>query len=1048
MSVKISTPKQKADLYLASSLCDGIEDNDFQQVVTLLQDKDADPNVLMPLHGITPFHLVIGNDSQTFAEEVTKLFLQHGGNPNVKSIDGMTPVHVAAAWGRTNILKLLLANGGDPLCLDFECYSPFHYAFKGHHFETVGILSEYCMAMENENGKNDIIPKYKLEFDKLLVNLGDMLAEYSASSNPSIHNSDENSYLSDDCSELFQINSEYSDDCQSGSLLYCDKNLVNSRNRKETLDTYCDNLKNNNYQDSAFNSETEESKKMINMVNDIISQLSNSCTSDIDLNNISFNEETEGINILKDIKSKQKIGISRKERNTKSVHNSQISNKKRRQSTLQIIKHRNELKKRKSKKFINKSNKLSDESFFEHNVSQSFTKNSPSSQHTSIHKNSSIENDWLHEPILSQSPNLHISSKLIDKNNESIESLEAKSTSNKPKTSLISQVVEQKFLEPSSSSDLNFKKILKPKKYFITPRKSTVTKTSENFLKKQLNNDYKTKVNEHLKYLSPFNSSNSKSKTLITSSNGNLQKSIKLKKNPKNISNHRNNVLPNLEQNNSADYTQKTNYSSDLFDSHVDSYDKKSNKTTSLKISGVELLDTKVISKSDIKSDSSTEQSINFPSEICIENHQNQIKEEKISLDNINQTFEKTINLSSSLIVAQGSLLSNADNDRNNDALQEINFHDLSDDTRPDNYSIKIDHNDVNSLISSNDNLIYIRDESLSSYRKIDLDSFLSMEEDYKYEDLDEGIVFLEKRFCVAPSCASSETSSYYTCSTFKSESLPNEMYVMDKITLRERLENMGQNPGPITTTTHRVYLKRLHKLESQALKSVHRNEILAPKTQNPLDFNKEKNLLKSSLLAIDWIKNIDDFETIERKVFFEFDVPNPSRKWREGTSKSSFNYLLLDPRLTQDLPRRAADMKTTEKWEAFLSAIFYVGKGKKSRPYAHLYDAFKIWVSKDQKAVNNKKIQRILDIWNEGKGVVVLHVFHNTIPVEAYTREAMMIDVLGTRKLGNCKSGDYYGIAATWNHKEKCEFGRFLLFKALQIFLIEGERQIFPDNL
>lgn len=55
-----------------------------RQVVTLLLNKDADPNVLIPIHGVTPFHLVIGNDSLEFAEEVTKLFLRHGGDPNVR----------------------------------------------------------------------------------------------------------------------------------------------------------------------------------------------------------------------------------------------------------------------------------------------------------------------------------------------------------------------------------------------------------------------------------------------------------------------------------------------------------------------------------------------------------------------------------------------------------------------------------------------------------------------------------------------------------------------------------------------------------------------------------------------------------------------------------------------------------------------------------------------------------------------------------------------------------------------------------------------------
>lgn len=56
----------------------------YRQVATLLLNKDADPNVLIPTYGVTPFHLVIGNVSEEFAKEVTKLFLRHGGNPNVR----------------------------------------------------------------------------------------------------------------------------------------------------------------------------------------------------------------------------------------------------------------------------------------------------------------------------------------------------------------------------------------------------------------------------------------------------------------------------------------------------------------------------------------------------------------------------------------------------------------------------------------------------------------------------------------------------------------------------------------------------------------------------------------------------------------------------------------------------------------------------------------------------------------------------------------------------------------------------------------------------
>jgi len=39
------------------------------------------------------------------------------------------------------------------------------------------------------------------------------------------------------------------------------------------------------------------------------------------------------------------------------------------------------------------------------------------------------------------------------------------------------------------------------------------------------------------------------------------------------------------------------------------------------------------------------------------------------------------------------------------------------------------------------------------------------------------------------------------------------------------------------------------------------------------------------------------------------FENPDPSRRWREGTLKSSFNYILLDPRVTCNLPYRAANM-------------------------------------------------------------------------------------------------------------------------------------------
>ena len=43
-----------------------------------------------------------------------------------------------------------------------------------------------------------------------------------------------------------------------------------------------------------------------------------------------------------------------------------------------------------------------------------------------------------------------------------------------------------------------------------------------------------------------------------------------------------------------------------------------------------------------------------------------------------------------------------------------------------------------------------------------------------------------------------------------------------------------------------------------------------------------------------------------------------------------------------------------------------------------------------------SQKVQHILDIWSSGQGVVSLHCFQNVIPVEAYTREACMVDAVG----------------------------------------------------
>lgn len=50
--------------------------------------------------------------------------------------------------------------------------------------------------------------------------------------------------------------------------------------------------------------------------------------------------------------------------------------------------------------------------------------------------------------------------------------------------------------------------------------------------------------------------------------------------------------------------------------------------------------------------------------------------------------------------------------------------------------------------------------------------------------------------------------------------------------------------------------------------------------------------------------------------------------------------YFFSFVRVTKNLPFRSHTMSPQECFQTFIKAIFYVGKGKRSRPYSHLYEA------------------------------------------------------------------------------------------------------------
>lgn len=235
--------------------------------------------------------------------------------------------------------------------------------------------------------------------------------------------------------------------------------------------------------------------------------------------------------------------------------------------------------------------------------------------------------------------------------------------------------------------------------------------------------------------------------------------------------------------------------------------------------------------------------------------------------------------------------------------------------------------------------------------------------------------------------------------------------------------------------------------------------------------------------------QNLSEFHKLEAQMAKHINDQS-NIKWREGNMKTSFIYLLIDPRESDNLPLQYKDMTMKDVWIQFLSSIFYVGKGKRSRPYCHLYDAIKLFsvennqiaerlenrrnqviekrviysnaLSKKEllngkktspklnvnKLQESEKLKKIVDIWKAQQGVVCLHVFNNIMPCEAYTREASIIDALGLENLTNMKKGDYYGAARTFSMRQKKQMGIGLLHRACSVYLAEGESQLMPFDL
>lgn len=160
------------------------------------------------------------------------------------------------------------------------------------------------------------------------------------------------------------------------------------------------------------------------------------------------------------------------------------------------------------------------------------------------------------------------------------------------------------------------------------------------------------------------------------------------------------------------------------------------------------------------------------------------------------------------------------------------------------------------------------------------------------------------------------------------------------------------------------------------------------------------------------------------------------------------FNYLLLDPRITNGLRKRAHSMHVIDVWLTFLRAIFYVGKGKSFRPYVHLQQAHKLLQQSTNSPVlaKNPKLALIVHLWRQRRGVILLRGFRKISSNDALTREAAMIDALGMSNLTNRRIGVYFGLARSkYTKEQRIKMGIALLHMMLSVFLRKDEYELKP---
>ncbi|XP_033751024.1 LOW QUALITY PROTEIN: protein phosphatase 1 regulatory subunit 12A-like [Pecten maximus] len=1010
-----------ADEIITRKLFGALNSEDIKEAELLLKEG-ANPNTVLPVEGVACMHIASG-----LGLEATKLLLSYGGDPNIRSVDGTTPMHVAATWGDQDSLRMLLTNGGDPLARDQDGSSCLDSAQTYGHTNCIHLL-EFCMLLlspdVDSSRQPNIIYKPCESSDDLHIETTTKCL--SGRDRICLHPKDDPLYLDDFLEWAFhQEGSTYTDHINT-HLRSC---LTGHRN-------YSCDVTSPDHPFLEYKSQSRDSDISGQTDTNDLGFCQNSChvhwadqlTKTLPWNSILDNSLTNSTD--DDTFLSCSSGPSPTLTDTTPVNTQE-------QTTHQNTKNLAGQVSRESKS-------LNSQEYFRRLNRQS--------------AGSPIENKSWNPSV----KNVSGQSDVPQGQNISIK------TSEKP---------------PVRESGCLYRQ------YHTQGQKSS--NSHDRYHGNGNNKSYGKSINEVRSQSGKLCDENNSCSVTVNRQYPNLPQEAEIFR-KKDMTQQKQNNTDKISRQDSSIYGHNTPISSRKLNVTCGDCNKVRGEHA-VNISPLQSLE-----KRKVRCERKVQNWLNSTSPQTLVDDMRKISLESKDIHTweppstpVDQNASDLISMDESFCQRHPKKISN-----NHMSSLKESFNDSlltdQDETIPYEYDARLESETQSSsqkatltegisdslLVDSDDTLLcddHMHEDHTSvtdcdilnqSFGQMSVDSGVTVE--YVYRDPEEGIVLVERR--IPSQCGSigsntqrlslestgttqtldsqatqvydwkslcrnslrkSDASDLDEICSMKCEDIPQNLRSLSNDDIRSKLQSLGDNPGPVTPATRQTYLIRLKHVES-----------------DPQIVLTSKGPGYSTTLNVAIEGNYDNSlaAELETKMVAAFQNPRRTCRWREGTMKSSFNYLLLDPRVTRNLPNRSSSLSELDTFRTFVSAIFYVGKGKRARPYCHLYEA--INQLKSPKAKASEKIERILDIWDSGEGVVSLHCFQSVIPVEAYTREACLVDAIGLSNLTNKKRGDYYGVSTMWSNKQRQQVGVLLLKKALQIFLGEGERQISPPDI